>query len=83
MKIFSDKYNITKSSLLKNSIDIGKMDRNIELHLKKDKIYLINKNYKNPVKIIVDFNEKDFIEKMNIRLKDNKDIFRKVFSDKN
>ena len=83
MKIFSDKYNITKCSLLKNSIDIGKMDRNIELHLKKDKIYLINKNYKNPVKIIVDFNEKGFVERRNMRLKDKKDIFRKIFSKKN
>ena len=83
MKIFCDKPNITKCSLLKNSIDIEKIDANIELHLKKDKIYIINKNYKNPVKIIVDFNEKDFTDKINIRLKDNKDIFRKVFSDKN
>tara|TARA_B100001564_G_C20571474_1_gene638571 strand:+ start:27 stop:728 length:702 start_codon:yes stop_codon:yes gene_type:complete len=83
MKIFCDKANITKYSLLKNSIDINKIDRNIELHLKKDKIYLINKNYKNPVKIIVDFNDKDFIKRINIRLKDHKDIFHKIFSDKN
>ena len=56
MKIFCDKTNIAKCSSLKNSIDIDKIDINIELHLKKDKIYIINKNYKNPVKIIVDFN---------------------------
>ena len=43
MKIFCDKPNITKCSLLKNSIDIEKIDVNIELHFKKDKIYIINK----------------------------------------
>ena len=83
MTIFYDKSNFNKCLLLKNSIDIDKIDTNIELHLKKDKIYIINKNYKNPVKVIVDFDEKDFTEKMNMRLKDNKDIFRKVFSGKN
>jgi len=44
MKIFYDKSNFNKCLLLKNSIDIDKIDTNIELHLKKDKIYIINKN---------------------------------------
>jgi 16S rRNA (guanine1516-N2)-methyltransferase len=83
MKIFYDKFNINKYSSLKNSIDIDKIDRNLELHLEKNEIYLINKNYKKPVKIIVDFNGQDFIERINMRLKDNKDIFHKIFSNKN
>ncbi len=83
MKIYSDRYNKDQVMFLKNINVLDKIDRKIELHFNKDKIYLINNNYKDPVKIIVDFNEKKFLEKINIRLKDNHDVFKRIFSIKN
>ena len=83
MKIFSDKYNKDRILFLKNIASLDIIDNKIELHFNKDKIYLINNNYKDPVKIIIDFNDKRFLEKNNTRLKDNNDIFKKIFSIKN
>ena len=83
MKVYCDEYNKDQILFLKNIEIVNLIDNKIELHFDKDEIYLINNNYKDPVKIIIDFNEKKFVEKNNIRLKNNHDIFQKIFSIKN
>ncbi len=80
MKVFCDKYNMDKNLFLANNSDISKVSDKIELYFEKDLVYLINNTYKDSAKIIIDFNDRKFIQKNDLRLKDKNDIFWKIFS---
>tara|TARA_B100001564_G_scaffold350570_1_gene355204 strand:- start:316 stop:1029 length:714 start_codon:yes stop_codon:yes gene_type:complete len=83
MKIVCDKYNIDNKLFLQEILANNNLEDVIQLVFKKNEIYLLNNNYKTSPEVHIDFNKKKFIEKNNKRLKNNHDIFWKIFSYKN
>lgn len=83
MKIFCNNTNPNQDEFLRSILDIDDVYKNMELHFNNDEIYILNKDYKNPVRVEINFNDSKFIGRNNRRLKDKKDIFWKIFSSKN
>ena len=83
MKIVCDEYNKEKELLLKKILIHSNPLEKLQLHFRKNEIYLLNNNYPETVKIHIDYDKDSFIKKNNERLKNKQDIFWKIFSHKN
>ncbi len=83
MKIVCDEYNKEKELLLKKILIHSNPLEKLQLHFRKNEIYLLNNNYTESVEIHIDYKSDSFVHKNNERLKNKQDIFWKIFSQKN
>tara|TARA_Y100000741_G_scaffold223894_1_gene170955 strand:+ start:171 stop:884 length:714 start_codon:yes stop_codon:yes gene_type:complete len=85
MKITSDIINKDKSLFIKNKLkDICPkiFNENILLKFERGNIDILNTNYKKPALVNINFLDKKVNDRLRIRVRDNNDIFNKIFPDK-
>ena len=86
MNIFSDLHNQELSDFLDkvlNNYYDKVITENLSINFNKDRMELINANYKEAVSISIDFLDKAINNKIKSRLSGKKDIFSKLFPIKN
>tara|TARA_B100001778_G_C18522209_1_gene599427 strand:- start:21 stop:734 length:714 start_codon:yes stop_codon:yes gene_type:complete len=85
MKIVSDIINKDKSLFIENKLkDICPkiFNENILLKFEESNIHILNTNYKKPAFVNISFLDKKVNDRLKMRMRDNNDIFNKIFPDK-
>ena len=85
MKITSDIINKDKSLFIENKLkDICPkiFNENILLKFEESNIHILNTNYEKPALVNISFLDKKVNDRLKIRMRDNNDIFNKIFPDK-
>ena len=85
MKITSDIINKDRSLFIENKLkDICPkiFNENLLLKFEKRNIHILNPNYEKPALININFLDKKVNDRLRMRVKDNNDIFNKIFPEK-